>query len=73
MTLTGTCSDDLVLSGRDFPTNCGGLRQKGRTSAELPRMASRTLLMRTACGEPVDPEQPNETGPERRHLSVIAG
>jgi len=53
MTLTGTGRDDLAVSGRDFPTNRGGLCQKGWTSAELLRTPGRirTPLMRDACGE----------------------
>ena len=49
MTLTGTGRDDLAVSGRDFPTNRGGLCQKGWTSAELLAHPNgiRTPLMRT--------------------------
>ena len=48
MTLTGTSADDLTVSPRRFPTNRGGLCQKGWTSAELLRAPSRftTPLLR---------------------------
>ena len=41
MTLSGTGSGDLTVSGREFPTNRGGLCQKGWTSAELLRSPDR--------------------------------
>ena len=41
MTLTGTSAADLTVSPRRFPTNRGGLCQKGWTSAELLRTPSR--------------------------------
>ena len=41
MTLTGTSAADLTVSPRRFPTNRGGLCQKGWTSAELLRTPGR--------------------------------
>ncbi|MCU1536532.1 MAG: nirB1, partial [Humibacillus sp.] len=41
MTLTGTSAADLTVSARHFPTNRGGLCQKGWTSAELLRTPRR--------------------------------
>ncbi|MEO7449132.1 MAG: molybdopterin oxidoreductase family protein, partial [Humibacillus sp.] len=41
MTLTGSTAADLTVSPRRFPTNRGGLCQKGWTSAELLRAPSR--------------------------------
>ncbi|RKT78410.1 assimilatory nitrate reductase catalytic subunit [Terracoccus luteus] len=41
MTLTGSTAADLTVSPRRFPTNRGGLCQKGWTSAELLRTPGR--------------------------------
>ncbi len=41
MTLTGSSAADLTVSPRRFPTNRGGLCQKGWTSAELLRTPGR--------------------------------
>jgi assimilatory nitrate reductase catalytic subunit len=41
MTLTGSSAADISVSPRRFPTNRGGLCQKGWTSAELLRTPSR--------------------------------
>lgn len=43
MTLTGHTAADLTVSPRRFPTNKGGLCQKGWTSAELLRSPDRLL------------------------------
>lgn len=43
MTLTGQTAADLTVSPRRFPTNKGGLCQKGWTSAELLRAPDRLL------------------------------
>ena len=59
MTLTrdgcrgGRARPPVVVAGRDFPTNRGGLCKKGWTSAELLRSPSRLLapLVRGADGE----------------------
>ncbi|MFM6850757.1 MAG: molybdopterin-dependent oxidoreductase, partial [Terrabacter sp.] len=41
MTLTGSSAHDLAVAPRRFPTNRGGLCQKGWTSAELLRTPGR--------------------------------
>ncbi|WP_330476441.1 molybdopterin oxidoreductase family protein [Terrabacter sp. C0L_2] len=41
MTLTGSSAEDLTVTPRRFPTNRGGLCQKGWTSAELLRTPGR--------------------------------
>lgn len=49
MTLTGSSAADLTVSPRRFPTNRGGLCQKGWTSAELlrtPRRLTTPLVRR---------------------------
>ncbi len=43
MTLSGTSPSDLVVSARRFPTNRGGLCQKGWTSAEMLRHPGRVV------------------------------
>ncbi|MFV0533564.1 MAG: molybdopterin oxidoreductase family protein [Cumulibacter sp.] len=52
MTLTDTASG-VAVSGRDFPTNRGGLCQKGWTSAALLDVEDRLLtpLIRTTAGD----------------------
>jgi len=56
MTLTPSASG-LDVSGREFPTNRGGLCQKGWTSADLLRSPARltTPLMRDRRGDPLEP------------------
>jgi assimilatory nitrate reductase catalytic subunit len=44
MTLTGSSAADLTVSPRRFPTNRGGLCQKGWTSAELLRSPGRLTM-----------------------------
>jgi assimilatory nitrate reductase catalytic subunit len=49
MTLTGSSAEDLTVTPRRFPTNRGGLCQKGWTSAELlrtPRRITTPLVRR---------------------------
>ena len=43
MTLSGTSASDLKVSARRFPTNRGGLCQKGWTSAEMLRHPGRVI------------------------------
>ena len=52
MTLSGTSASDLKVSARRFPTNRGGLCQKGWTSAEMLRHPGRvvTPLVREGAG-----------------------
>ena len=56
MRLASTSSEVKVVA-RNFPTNRGGLCQKGWTSAELLRHEQRltTPLLRSAKGEPLQP------------------
>ena len=44
MTLSGSSADELTVAPRRFPTNRGGLCQKGWTSAELLRTPSRLTV-----------------------------